>query len=763
MFNKLFRNGHWIFLMAVFSLNILVSCSHSRADTLKSEFGDDAWYYMGLRAIDDGDVKSAIRYFEDSRANGTYYIAKKSAQALTQLGTLEQKTAGCVYLAKNFKDTDSLYLACSNLEAEHLYSEIISVTSNLDILNTPDSIIQMRLNALYELNDSHFEEEVFNWFSKKAASYNQYEIYQKYIVFKENQFFKNLEKEKAEDQFNRRRHNEEILYAPASALNKVSPSPVELTDADQIPDFSLPEHVLSPEHKFIAFRMAVFTKDYKIALNQGDEILSLIKARHWDIPLFYSDLGKAHLFGTDDFKASAQKFDRYAAQLSGLAKYYAYFYAARLYSKTGRYQEQAVARFKSALSASVTDDQYDNTLWYLLDNQSRISTDDIIVSLRKYGSNIHNSAYFDDLFEPLSVILLRGQKWQDFYDVWQIIDSYASPEISAKYSYIAGRLIEEGLAKGQEGLATRQAVEAFTHVLYGKAGIYYKACALERLNIIDNDAVQNILCYNGKEEETEYDQDAEKLLNGYCLFGFPQKVYDEWNKLRTKISPECSIQCAAYLQTCGLYNNDYNVQSLRIASRTKSAMTGRIPDELLRLVYPKYFEKPVVQASMEFNLSQDIIFSLIRSESFFDAKISSSAGACGLTQLMRGTAEDEARKLKMTKYDINNPDDNIRMGTHYLSDLIQRAPGYSPLLALFGYNAGPQKVKSWVSMAQSDWQTTQKHAHKITGISMDLFLETLPFEETREYGRKIIGASVMYNYLYNDKTPAESVRFFLDN
>lgn len=749
--------------MAVFSLNIFTSCSQSRAETLKSEFGDDAWYFMGLKAVDDGDVKNAIRYFEDSRQNGTYYIAKKSAEALTQLGTLGQKTAGCIYLAKNFKDTDSLYIACSNLESEHLYSEIVSVTSNLDIVNTPDSIIQMRLNALYELNDSHFEEEVFDWFTKRPASYNQYEIYQKYIVYKEKQFFDNLEKEKTQEQLNKRKHNEEILYAPASVRSKVTPSPAELKDADQLPDFTMPEHILSPEQKFIAFRMAVFTKDYKIALSQENEILSIIKSKHWDIPLFYSDLGKAHLFGTDDFKASAQKFDRFAAQLTGLARYYASFYAARLYSKTGRYQEQAVLRFKNALSASITDEQYDNTLWYLLDSQSRISTDDIIVSLRKYGANIHNSAYFDDLFEPLAVILLRGQKWQDFYDVWQIIDSYASPEISAKYSYIAGRLIEEGLAKGQEGLATRQAVEAFSHVLYGKAGIYYKACALERLNIIDPDAVQNILCYNGTPDQQEYDQDAEKLLNGYCLFGYPQKVYDTWNILRSKISPECAIQCAAYLQTCGHYNNDYNVQSLRIASRTRNAMTGKIPDELLRLVYPKYFEQEIHKASMEFNVGEDIIFSLIRSESFFDSRISSSAGACGLTQLMRGTAEDEARKLKIADFDILNPQDNIRMGTHYLSGLIQRTQSNSPLLALFGYNAGPQKVKSWVSMAQKEWQTTQKHAHKITGISMDLFLETLPFEETREYGRKIISASVMYNYLYNGKTPAQTVRYFLEN
>lgn len=46
---------------------------------------------------------------------------------------------------------------------------------------------------------------------------------------------------------------------------------------------------------------------------------------------------------------------------------------------------------------------------------------------------------------------------------------------------------------------------------------------------------------------------------------------------------------------------------------------------------------------------------------------------------------------------------------------------------------------------------------------MDLFLETVPFEETREYGRKIVSASAMYGWLYYDISPVETAQKLLKN
>ena len=126
---------------------------------------------------------------------------------------------------------------------------------------------------------------------------------------------------------------------------------------------------------------------------------------------------------------------------------------------------------------------------------------------------------------------------------------------------------------------------------------------------------------------------------------------------------------------------------------------------------------------------------------------------------MEATANDEARKLKLDEnYDIFDPETNIRMGLHYLSSLISRTDDNNELLALYAYNAGLTNVRNWVRRFKNDWSTTGRTAHKPAGISMDLFLESLPFAETREYGRKVIGAATMYAWLYEKKLPGETVR-----
>ena len=74
------------------------------------------------------------------------------------------------------------------------------------------------------------------------------------------------------------------------------------------------------------------------------------------------------------------------------------------------------------------------------------------------------------------------------------------------------------------------------------------------------------------------------------------------------------------------------------------------------------------------------------------------------------------------------------------------------------YNAGLTNVRNWVRRFKNDWSTTGRPAHKPAGISMDLLLESLPFAETREYGRKVVSAAALYAYLYDGKLPSETVR-----
>ena len=85
-------------------------------------------------------------------------------------------------------------------------------------------------------------------------------------------------------------------------------------------------------------------------------------------------------------------------------------------------------------------------------------------------------------------------------------------------------------------------------------------------------------------------------------------------------------------------------------------------------------------------------------------------------------------------------------GIYYLSELIRRGDG-SLLRAFFSYNAGFKKVTTWLNSSMLEFGTNGN-------LDMDLFLETVPISETREYGRKLVSATIMYEYLYGHEQTA---------
>ena len=144
---------------------------------------------------------------------------------------------------------------------------------------------------------------------------------------------------------------------------------------------------------------------------------------------------------------------------------------------------------------------------------------------------------------------------------------------------------------------------------------------------------------------------------------------------------------------------------------------------------------------------------MIHSESYFDPIAVSRAGATGLTQLMDSTAADVAKKLRVSEYDLTDGPTNIRFGSFYLKELTERLDG-SKINAALSYNCGISRVSSWLKSASIEFGTNK--------IPSDLFVEFLPYAETREYGRKIITASAIYGWLYYGKNIPETVREILN-
>lgn len=150
--------------------------------------------------------------------------------------------------------------------------------------------------------------------------------------------------------------------------------------------------------------------------------------------------------------------------------------------------------------------------------------------------------------------------------------------------------------------------------------------------------------------------------------------------------------------------------------------------------YPFPFLQEIETWSQQRQLNPLLVTALIRQESRFEPKIRSVAGAVGLMQVMPGTAQYIAEKINLPQYNLENPQQNIQMGTWYL-DYTHKKFGNHSLLAIASYNAGWNNVSKWLS--------------QLNQADPDEFVEAIPFDETRGYVRQVFGNYWNYLRLYN--------------
>ncbi len=154
----------------------------------------------------------------------------------------------------------------------------------------------------------------------------------------------------------------------------------------------------------------------------------------------------------------------------------------------------------------------------------------------------------------------------------------------------------------------------------------------------------------------------------------------------------------------------------------------------LELRFPLTHQKLVINQSQKQKINPAWAFAVIRQESAFTPDAKSHAGALGLMQLMPRTARQMARRLRVrmrnTKRSLLNIATNVRLGVGYLKRISDRYNGH-PVLATAAYNAGTSRVKSWLPEAG-------------TSVPADLWVEMVPFNETRNYLKRVLTYTVIY-------------------
>ncbi|NER27775.1 MAG: transglycosylase SLT domain-containing protein, partial [Symploca sp. SIO1C4] len=150
-------------------------------------------------------------------------------------------------------------------------------------------------------------------------------------------------------------------------------------------------------------------------------------------------------------------------------------------------------------------------------------------------------------------------------------------------------------------------------------------------------------------------------------------------------------------------------------------------------LFPFPFQEEIDYWSGQRQLNPLLVIGLIRQESRFEVDIRSIAGATGLMQLMPGTGKWVAQKIDLKEYNLENPNDNIKLGTWYLNYTHQQYE-HNSLLAVASYNAGPGNVAKWV----------KKYGFR----DPDTFIERIPFPETKGYVEVVFGNYWNYLRLY---------------
>ncbi|KRB87904.1 lytic transglycosylase domain-containing protein [Noviherbaspirillum sp. Root189] len=211
--------------------------------------------------------------------------------------------------------------------------------------------------------------------------------------------------------------------------------------------------------------------------------------------------------------------------------------------------------------------------------------------------------------------------------------------------------------------------------------------------------------------------------------------YREWNWELRKMNDRQHLAAAEFARQKNVLDRMVNT-----SDRTKSEFdfTQRFPSP----------HRDVMQASTE-RLGLDLawVYGLIRQESRFIQNARSHVGASGLMQLMPATAKFVARKIGMndfSQHQVNDINTNIILGTNYLNMVLNDLDG-SQAMATAAYNAGPGRPRAWRSTL----------TRSVDGA---IFAESIPFNETRDYVKKVLSNATYYAGVFEGKPQSLKAR-----
>jgi soluble lytic murein transglycosylase len=307
-------------------------------------------------------------------------------------------------------------------------------------------------------------------------------------------------------------------------------------------------------------------------------------------------------------------------------------------------------------------------------------------------------------------VSLRGERWQDLLN--DIAMMTAAERDSEQWQYWRGVALARS-GRGADAAAVLEPLAAERS--------YYGFLAADELGVPYAFGHDTLAADTAVIEALSRRQD---LLRARELFlvGLDSRGRAEWDAAIAGLSAAEKTQAAVLAHRWGWH-------SRAIAT---AAAAGHYDDLALR--YPLPFRQSFEQSASAASIATTWALGVARSESLFMPDVRSRAGAIGLMQLMPATGRQVAREIKLPYSGLDtltDPNHNIRLGTSYLGSMAARYDG-NHVLATAAYNAGPHRVDGWLPRSSV--------------IDARVWIENIPFNETREYVRRVLAAETIFHW-----------------
>jgi soluble lytic murein transglycosylase len=335
--------------------------------------------------------------------------------------------------------------------------------------------------------------------------------------------------------------------------------------------------------------------------------------------------------------------------------------------------------------------------------------------------NSGNLAWSEYALEWRTRLALRQQDWDTVYESIRLMSEESRKQRAWQYWLARAHEQRKNGSEASRLLAALSLDDDYYGLLardrlgpvVGPAGALYKVTDEDGRRVRANAAVQRAL-----------------LLNE---MGLRLEAVREWNWAMRGADDRLLLAAAEAAREAGWYD-----RAIYAAERTKT-----LHNYELRYVAP--YRDIVRDYAQQVGVDEAWVFGLMRQESRFVTSARSGVGAGGLMQLMPATARWVAGKvgIKWEPAMVNDAGVNVRLGTYYMRHVLDSLSS-QPVLATAGYNAGPNRAR--------EWQPAEKP------LEAALYIESIPFLETRDYVKKVMTNAVHYAMSFGEQRQSLTTR-----